>query len=125
MGPDPSVVVPQGGTGSILLHLPSLNLTVYDGLPLFPPTPLAGAHVVLTDLGCGGNPPTAGGSPPIKRTLTTNLNGQLPNPGQPFGHFTVCADDGVKHQQATVTNSSLTGTNVTLDLRSAPLGRCT
>jgi hypothetical protein len=124
-GPDPSLVVPQGGTGSILLHLPPVNLTVYDGILTKPPVPLAGAHVVLTDQGCGGNPPVAGGSPAIKRTRTTNSSGQLADPGQPFGTFNVCADDGGKFQQATVVNDVLGGTSLTLDLRLGLPGKCT
>jgi Tfp pilus assembly protein PilV len=128
-GSDPSLVVGPGQTASLLLHLPALNLTVWSGTSsLVPGSVVSNAHVVLTDQGCGGSPPTAGGSPPIERTLSTNPSGQLNNPGQPFGTFKVCADarvTGIRRSASTVVaNNQLSGTTVNLYL-GAGAGQCT
>jgi len=50
---------------NVQLQLPPLYLTVYSGSASNPGSPLLNAHVVITDQGCGGNPPTAGGTPSI------------------------------------------------------------
>jgi hypothetical protein len=125
-GPDPSAIVPQGAGVSLLLHLPALNLTVLSGTAASHDKAVSNAHVVLTDQGCGGNPPTAGGTPAIERTLSTNASGQLADPGQPFGTFTVCADNGNKKaQQTNVVNDVINGTTVNLYLGSGSGGKCT
>ena len=129
-GSDPSIVVPPNQTASLLLHLPALNLTVFNGISSASPgTAVSGAHVVLTDQNCGGSPPTAGGTPLIKRTLSTNSSGRLASPGQPFGTFTVCADAriaGVRRlASTTVANNRLAGTTVNLYLGAALAGTCT
>jgi uncharacterized protein YdeI (BOF family) len=121
-GPDPSVVVPQGGSASgLALHLPPLNLSVLSGISsLSPGSPLLSANVVITDTGC---------TPNVRRVMTTNSSGQLVNPGLPFGTYTVCADAnilGVRLHVSVpgVVNSNLSGTPVNLYLGGGSLGAC-
>jgi Tfp pilus assembly protein PilV len=123
---DPSVVVPAGGTASVVLHLPALLLKVYTGTSSLP-GPLANTpHVVLYDLGCGGSPPTAGGSPPISNTIPTNTTGGLVDPGVPYGTYKVCADNGIKSisQASLPINDPVKGTTLTLYLGSGSSGTC-
>jgi Tfp pilus assembly protein PilV len=127
---DPTAVVPPGGAASVALQVPPLYLTVYSGTASAPGPVLMNAHVIVTDQGCGGNPPTAGGSPSIERTFMTNSSGQLTNPGLPYGNYTVCADTNagagsVYALQTNVANTSLTGTSVSLYLGSGSRGVCT
>jgi Tfp pilus assembly protein PilV len=124
---DPSVTVPPGGTGSLLLHLPAINLSVLSGTVTVPGSPVARPHVVLTDQNCGGSPPTQGGSPLIEHVLPTTTPGALVDPGQPFGTYTLCADNGLVHVQiANIANNDLVnGTNATLYLGSGGAGVCT
>ncbi len=129
-GRDATAVVPPGGAANAQLQVPPLYLTVYGGTALLPGTPLMNAHVVVTDQGCGGNPPTAGGFPLIERAFMTNSSGQLANPGLPYGNYTVCADTNagsrsVYAMQTNVANTSLTGTTVALYLGSGRSGVCT
>src|SRR6202035_3637494 len=86
---DPSVVVPRGGVGSILLHLPALNVKVWSGTLSVPGTAVSKPHVVLYDWGCGGSPPTQGGTPSIEWAPTTTTTGTLVDPGQPYGNYLV------------------------------------
>jgi hypothetical protein len=63
-------------------------------------------HVTITDNGCTGNedvPPTS---------VPTLARGALTNPGEPYGNFTVCADNGTVKNTATVANTSFTTGNV-------------
>lgn len=129
-GHDAAPVVPPGGTVNVQLQLPPLYLTVYSGTAANPGSPLKNAHVVITDQGCGGTPPTAGGTPLIERSFMTNSSGQLSNPGLPYGTYTVCADTNAGSQsvyakQTNVANTSLTGTTVSLYLGSGTRGVCT
>ena len=86
-----SVLVPPGGNGHAAIQLPALNLKTigFQGLPL------AGVHVVVTDLACG-----------TKLTLTTNAQGFLTNPGLPYGIYDVCADRLVSSSHFTTCRSS-------------------
>jgi hypothetical protein len=125
-----TAVVPPGGGANVQFQLPPMYLTVYSGTPQAPGSPMVNAHVVVTDQGCGGSPPSAGGMPLIKRAFSTNGSGQLANPGLPYGTYTVCADtnagaQSVYAQQTNMTNSSVTGTVVNLYLGSATSGVCT
>jgi Tfp pilus assembly protein PilV len=125
---DPSVVVPAGGNAPLLLHLPAILLSVYSGTPSVPGTPLlvSKPHVILTDQNCGGSPPTQGGTPAIKHVPTTTATGSLADPGQPYGTYTLCADNGAKYAQATVTNKDpVNGVSVPLYLGSGTSGKCT
>jgi len=123
---DPSVVAPQGGTASLLLHLPAILLTVYSGTSSSHDSLVSNPHGILTDQNCGGSPPTQGGSPAIEHVPTTTTTGSLSDPGQPYGTYTVCADNGAKYAQATVTNNDpVNGVSVTLYLGSGTPGKCT
>jgi hypothetical protein len=127
---DPTVLVPPGAGANVQVQLPPLYVTVLSGTPSVPGLPMVNAHVVVTDTGCGGSPPTAGGSPLIKRVFSTNLSGQIANPGLPYGNYTVCADTNagarsVYSQQTSVTNATLTGTAVNLYLGAGTRGVCT
>jgi Tfp pilus assembly protein PilV len=62
--------------------------------------------VTETDTGCGSNkdyPPTQ---------IPTATQGALASPGEPYGNYTVCADDGVNHNTATVANTNFAAGNV-------------
>jgi Tfp pilus assembly protein PilV len=62
--------------------------------------------VTETDTGCGSNkdyPPTQ---------IPTATQGALVSPGEPYGDYTVCADDGVNHNTATVANTNFAAGNV-------------
>lgn len=123
---DPSVVVPQGGNAPVLLHLPAILLSVYSGTLASHGSLVSKPHVILTDQNCGGSPPTQGGSPAIEHVPTTTTTGSLADPGQPYGTYTVCADNGTKYAQATVTNTDpVNGVSLTLYLGSGTSGKCT
>ncbi len=87
--------VPPGGTASPVgvITLPALHLFVLQGTASNPGSPVAGAHVRVTDLNCS---PTGS----YRRTFYTNSGFQLadsptgaPNPGLPYGtRYRVCAD---------------------------------
>ncbi len=126
---DPTALVPPGAGANVQVQLPPLYVTVLSGTPSLPGLPMVNAHVVVTDTGCGGNPPTAGGTPSVKRVFSTNSLGQIANPGLPYGTYTVCADTNagarsVYSQQTSVTNATLTGTTVNLYLGSGTSGVC-
>jgi hypothetical protein len=127
---DPTALVPPGAGANVQVQLPPLYVTVLSGTPSLPGSPMVNAHVVVTDQGCGGNPPTAGGTPLIERVFSTNASGQIANPGLPYGNYTVCADTNagtrsVYAQQTSVTNATLTGTTVNVYLGSGTSGVCT
>jgi Tfp pilus assembly protein PilV len=127
---DPSVVVPAGGNAPLLLHLPAILLSVYSGTPASHGTLVSKPHVILTDQKCGGSPPTQGGTPAIEHVPATTTTGSLSDPGQPYGTYTVCADNGSvsKHAQATVTNNDpVNGVSATLYLLNGAgiSGKCT
>lgn len=87
-----------------VLTLPALYLTVKKTSG-----PIVGASVAITDTGCG-----------VKRTYTTVTGGTLPNPGMPWGTYTICAAAENRHK--TVPSQKLenltTGKSVTIDLSS-------
>ena len=60
-------------------------------------------NVTLTDnnTGCGNTV-----DHPLTQIPTLTAVGALLSPGQPYGNFTVCADDGVNHNTAAVANVS-------------------
>jgi hypothetical protein len=62
-------------------------------------------HIVLTDTGCSNNetvPPTS---------VPTVNRGALTNPAEPYGTFTVCADNGSIFNTATVANTNFAAGN--------------
>jgi Tfp pilus assembly protein PilE len=63
-----------------------------------------------TDAGCTNNetrPPTQ---------VPTASAGALANPGEPYGNFTVCADNGTSKNTATVANTSFAATGNTVNV---------
>jgi hypothetical protein len=80
--------------------------------------------VTLTDTGCANHETR----PPTK--VPTASAGALTNPGEPYGNFTVCADNGALKNSATVANTNFTtGTTVNIYLyggaSGASVGTCT
>ena len=43
---------------------------------------------------------------PVKRTFTTNALGQLADPGLPWSHYDVCADNGLRRSRALTSGSN-------------------
>jgi Tfp pilus assembly protein PilV len=82
----PSVLVPAGATAATqTIVLPSLWLTVNKGTAA-----ATAAEVVVTDSECE----TSGHG--VRRTYATDSAGHLPNPGLPWGTYTVCASASVE-----------------------------
>ncbi|HVC84312.1 MAG TPA: carboxypeptidase-like regulatory domain-containing protein [Solirubrobacteraceae bacterium] len=79
-------IIVGGATPALMTTMP--NVTVTD-----------------TDSGCGNEtyPPTQ---------IPTPTQGALANPGEPYGNFTVCVDNGSFHNTATVTNTNFAAGNV-------------
>lgn len=98
-----NVLVSAGGTTPVTLELPPLHLTVWDGESAANPgVPVEGASVSVADVSCEGGPeggegesPTGG--EPVVRTMTTNADGRLDDPGLPFGLHEVCVAAGGVH----------------------------
>jgi Tfp pilus assembly protein PilV len=67
-------------------------------------------NVTLTDNNCGGNETY----PPEQ--IPTSTQGALVNPGEPYGNFTVCADNNSVMNTATVNNTSFTSTGNTVNV---------
>jgi hypothetical protein len=114
-----SVNVPSGASAPATIQLPALNLTTWSGTGVSAPgSAVSGAHVTLTDTNCPG---AAG-----KRTFTTNSQGKLPDPGQPYSVYAVCADNGTKRVNAAgVSVEDLTnGTPLDVYLGSGIAGTC-
>jgi Tfp pilus assembly protein PilV len=117
-----SVVVTVTGTKGNGTNSGSGAQVEIDAFTYVPATLLttkADVTVTDTDTGCGNNedyPPSA---------TTPNLTtGALANPGLPYGHYTVCVDNGTNHDTVTgVTNTSFTGSNyVTAPILSSQTG---
>jgi Tfp pilus assembly protein PilE len=69
------------------------------------PTLLSTApNVTLTDNNCAGHETYP------NTQIPTSAQGALTNPGEPYGNFTVCADNGSVKNTATVTNTNFTTT---------------
>jgi hypothetical protein len=97
------VNVTPGGTFSVTVREPSINLSVRNSSNAV----LTNARVFVTplDSGCGSTYPMQ----------LTNSSGALPQPGYPFGRYLVCADNGSgnRRQVATITNTAPAGTATT------------
>jgi Tfp pilus assembly protein PilV len=108
-----SAIVTSNGTATVgPLQLPALFLTVRTGSSSTNPGSIvAGGRVVVTDPNCSN----------AKRTFTTNGSGALPDPGLPYGTYTVCADNGVRRRTHTnvVVKNATTGTSLTIFLSSS------
>ncbi len=105
--PAVETVAPGANTAGAIL-LPSLDLKVVNGAAA-----VAGASVTVVTT-CG-----------TKIVRTTGADGRLADPGYPSGtDFGVCVSNGtVKHEQ-TLSNTTLPGQDLTVDLAGAPAGVC-
>jgi Tfp pilus assembly protein PilV len=81
---DPEAFVPAGGTGSVAVTQPPINIAVRSGKSSSSPGVLIeNAIVTLTDTGCV-----------TKRESNTNSLGALRRPGAPYGKYTLCVTGG-------------------------------
>jgi type II secretory pathway pseudopilin PulG len=106
--PTVATVLPGQTTTAPSIVLPSLDFKVVNG-----PSPITGATVsVVTS--CG-----------TKITRTTSAGGRLADPGYPSGTgFDVCVSDGAVKREMTVSNTTLPGQDLVVDLAAAPAGAC-
>jgi len=107
--PASSVSVTPGGTASVVIREPALNILVKRGTAAAP-TAYGGATVRITPMtaGCGS---TFGGSGLLNTTGAKT--GTLINPGMPYGDYQVCVSDGSrKVVSSTIQDRVATGTAV-------------
>lgn len=98
--------VPPGGTASVTIELPPLNLTVMSGSKASSPgSPVENAAVKIVDKKCKGK----GGQP---LNDTTNSEGHLKNPGLPFSEYEVCAYSGTLNKRIAAKTLVKVPTNV-------------
>jgi Tfp pilus assembly protein PilV len=106
--PASSTVLPGANAAAVAILLPSLDIKVLKGT-----TAVTGATVSVVTT-CGTK---------IKRTTTTG--GRLADPGYPWGTgFSVCVSDGTVKQQLTLSNTTLPGQDVTVNLTGGTAGVC-
>ena len=107
-----SVTIPRNGTvEEAKVVLPALYLNVWKGTSSKPETAVNKPHVIVADTKCKYNNKT------IKRTLETEVNGHLVDPGLPWSTYGVCADNGSRSKTATVSVEDLNvGTTLNLYL---------
>jgi Tfp pilus assembly protein PilV len=74
----------------VTVELPALHLTAWSGTEAAPGGPVEGAQVKVTDTKCAVEAPDV-------RTFTTNVKGELPDPGLPYSTYNVCVAGGGKH----------------------------
>jgi len=124
-----------GANVSVTVREPALNLRITDGPNEHSASPFKDAYVVITSTapGCSDKYVFDGLRP----------NGTLPEPGLPFGPYTICADDRkVAASDATTRYATLTGIvsddpgglpllgdgtpqqRLRIDHAAGPLGRC-
>jgi hypothetical protein len=108
------------GSYTLKITVPSgNNYVAVDGYIIGGATSLLSTapNVTLTDTNCANNetyPPTQ---------VPTSAQGALTNPGEPYGNFTVCADNGSVMNTATVANTNFTtGNTVNVYLNSGATG---
>lgn len=117
----PTATIAPGGTQSITVRLPSLNVKVQGGNP-----PSAGNYNVRI------TPKTAGCGSTFTAPVDTTT-GKLQNPGMPYGDYQVCADDkqGASSRRvisATIQDRAPAGTSlltITLPTTGVTTGACT
>jgi Tfp pilus assembly protein PilE len=99
-----------GTHGSGSANTVSIDAINVPGTPALEPM-APNVTVTDTDTGCATNedyPPTQ---------IPTPTQGALSSPGEPYGDYTVCADDGTNHNTGTVANTNfLAGTPVDIYL---------
>jgi type II secretory pathway pseudopilin PulG len=114
VGTQAFVITPPGGTSTVLVRKPAINVEVQNSAG----AKLPGARVKVTtsDANCTETYPVQ----------NSDALGALPEPGFPFGSYNVCADDGAFHRaEKAVVNTNPDGTStVTLRLPSLVNGNC-
>jgi Tfp pilus assembly protein PilE len=89
----------------------SSTYVAIDAFTYVTPTLLATApNVTLTDNNCAGHESYPNTQVP------TSAQGALTNPGEPYGNFTVCADNGSVKNTATVANTNFTNVGNTVNV---------
>jgi Tfp pilus assembly protein PilV len=107
--PASATILPGQTTTPAAIVVPSLDLKVVNGA-----NPVNGATVSVVTA-CG-----------TKLTRTTSATGRLADPGYPSGTgFSVCVSNGTVKRALTLSNATLPGQDVTVDLAGAPAGVCT
>ena len=120
VGSSAFTITPPGGTSTVDVRVPSINVRVTDAADN--PRPLARVFVKNSDPGCAETYPMQ----------TSDTAGAMPEPGYPFGKYTVCADDAAGHRAQTavgaVDNTNPAGTNaatpIVLKLPVTSTGNC-
>jgi hypothetical protein len=100
VGTSAAVITTPGAGSTVLARTPAINLLVKNSSG----TVLQNARVFVseTDTGCT--------TQTFPQQLT-NSSGALPEPGYPFGNFSVCVDDGNRRKTTTpVVNTDPNGT---------------
>lgn len=107
--PASATILPGQTTTPAAIVVPSLDLKVVNGV-----NPVSGATVSVVTA-CG-----------TKITRTTSATGRLADPGYPSGTgFSVCVSNGTVKRALTLSNATLPGQDITVDLAGAPAGVCT
>jgi type II secretory pathway pseudopilin PulG len=88
-----------------LVSIDAINVPGSPALEPFAPN----VTVTDTDSGCANNEDY-----PLEQ-IPTPTQGSLISPGEPYGNYTVCADDGTNHNTGTVANTSFVAGN-TVDI---------
>jgi Tfp pilus assembly protein PilV len=106
--PAVETVLPGQNTAGAPILLPSLDVKVVNATAL-----VAGATVSVVTA-CG-----------TKIVRTTGADGRLADPGYPYGaDFTVCVSNGTVTREQLLSNTTLPGQDLTIDLAGAPAGVC-
>ncbi len=87
---NPTVSVPPGGTGSVTVTEPPVNIKVMSGTGAGSSTEgtvVENATGYVEDTGCN-----------VKRRFTSTPKGELPHPGQPFGNYKLCVEVAAKNK---------------------------
>ena len=118
LGTSAFTITPAGGSSTVNVRVPNLNVKVTNAAGTVP-KPLARVFVKNSDAACTETYPMQ----------TSDTNGRLPEPGFPFGKYTVCADDALGHRFQTaagaVLNTNPDGAALTLlKLPTTTTGNC-
>jgi Tfp pilus assembly protein PilV len=107
--PAAAMLLPGQTTTAAAILVPALDLKVVNGA-----NAVNGAAVTVVTA-CG-----------TKITRTTSATGRLADPGYPSGTgFSVCVSNGTVKRTLTLSNATLPGQDITIDLAGAPAGICT
>jgi Tfp pilus assembly protein PilV len=115
---NPEVAVSGWLKSHVTVPLAPIDLVVREGTKSAPGALMSGATVTLEDTGCG-----------TMRKTTTNLNGELPHPGMPFGTYKLCVSGTVggtvrRYLNSTLAADSETGTEEKVYLGEGEPGSC-